>query len=276
MAMLQLYPDSLPDYPPECQSLYDLGFTVLPQLADSYSVLADVLVLVTIGSFILITIFLLPNPQLIIRRWLFLLASLYLLRGVMVVLTRYPRLPFKMDKFTPSNPIQGAFLIMIGSAKTATDIMYSGHTVNFVLAGSFISRYTGYGVFSFFFWGLSLTGVLALIATREHYSTDVLVAFIITKLSFWVYHLFFDSLYMRFWVSGFTLKDTGPVKLILPAKIVGSYGQEMEIEKEMVSDFAVTEALMARRKRDVKIINFMPVETMRYQLYRMLKWLDFE
>lgn len=276
MAMLQLYPDSIPDYPEACQSLNDFGFNIIPQLNNEFSVAADVMVIVAIASFLVLTPFVLSNPQLVIRRWFFLLGSLYLFRGLVVIATRYPRLPFKMDKFLPSNPIVGALSILIGAKTTATDIMYSGHTVNFVLTASFVSRYTYYGVFSFFFWIFSVMGMLTLIATREHYTADVLVAFIVSKLAFWCYHLFFDSLYKRFWVSGLELTNTGDVHLTFPIELKDAHGQGLEIEKYMLSDDVIKPGVIRETGQVVEVLRMDPFNGMRSTVYNFLRWLDFE
>lgn len=279
MAMLQLYPDSLPDYPEECHPLVDVGFAVIPQLTGSYTVTADILVLVAIVSFLVITPFFLATPQLVIRRWLVLLAALYLLRGFTVAITRYPRLPFKLGNYKPANPILGALSIMVGAKQTATDIMYSGHTVNFTLAASFVSRYTFYGAFSFLFWTLCIVGMLALIGTREHYSADIVVAFVITKLAFWAYHLFFDSLYRRFWAGGLEIQIDDPEAryLAMPLTIVDGTGFKLKVTPDMVSDLALLEGHdLEHNGRPITLLQTDPFDGMRGQMYALLRWFDGE
>jgi len=276
MAILQLYPDSIPTYPPECQSLSDIGFSIIPQIDDYMSLLADILVLVTLVSFLLLTPFALETPQLVIRRWLTLLAIMYTFRGVTVIATRYPRLPYKGNAYQPSNPLLGALLIMTGAHSTAMDIMFSGHTVNFVLAASFVSRYTRYGIFSMLYWLLAVTGMLALVATREHYTADVLVGFLLTKLAFWCYHLFFDSLYHRFWVSGLHIRDTGPGAIMLPAELRGADGASLEVDTEMVNPRQVRVGMDERKGHYVNFVNLQPVPAMRREIYRWFSWYDAE
>ena len=277
MAIMQLYPDSLPDYPAVCQNVSDLGFILMPHLPKGYAHVADIWVLVTIGVFVLVLVpFVLQFPQLVIRRWMFLLGILYLLRGLTVIDTRYVRLPFFADKYQPSNPIQGAFMIMIGAHSTATDMVFSGHTVNFILIGSFVSRYTNYGMLSYFVWIANILGIFALISIHEHYLTDIVVAIIITKLSFWVYHLFFDSLYKRGWVSGLTIEDIGDFKMILPARIIDSEQQTLVIDESVVSNITVQRGILQRNGRNVSYIHFDPFKSYRYQLWKFLTGLDSE
>ena len=270
MAMLQLYVDSLPDYP--MQPLQDVGFSIIPYIGDEYRIIADIMVLVAIVVFLAMAPFFLVTPQLAVRRWFLLLGSLFLLRGLVLVGDRYPRVPYKFDKYQPSNPIVGALAIMAGVHSTATDFMYSGHTVNFTLAASFVARYTYYGVFSFFFSVYCVLGVLALIATREHYTTDVVVAFIIAKLAFWVYHLFLDAMYKRFWVSGVELEDTGDVHLTMPVALVDATGQRLELDKHMVADEMFGRGTM--NDRQVSVLRMDPYDSMRSELYQKIKWLD--
>ena len=274
MAMLQLYVDSLPDYPVEAQPLQDLGFEIIPFVGDSYRIVADIMVLVVIVSFLVLTPFFLATPQLVVRRWLILLGALYMLRGLVLVDDRYPRVPYKLEKYQPENPLLGALSVIAGVHSTATDFMFSGHTVNFVLAASFVSRYTYYGLFSFFFWTLSVVGMLALIATREHYTTDVVVAFVITKLAFWCYHLFFDSVYKRFWVSGLQLTDTGDVHLTMPVSLVDANGVQMEVKKRMVGREMLATGIM--NGRPVDVLQLDPFDDMRYDAFRAVRWLDAE
>jgi len=276
MAILQLFPDSIPSYPPECQSLSDLGFSIVPHLNDYMGLLADILVLIVLVSFLVLVPFVLETPQLVIRRWFILLTTLYVLRGIAVIATRYPQLPYKSNVYQPSNPLLGALLIMTGAKTTATDIMYSGHTVNFVLAASFVSRYTRYGVFSMFYWLIAVAGMFALIATREHYTADVFIGFIVTKLAFWCYHLFFDSLYMRFWVSGLHIRDTGGAVIALPAELKGADGASIQVEADMVNPRQVRLGVDYDTGQLVDLVNLQPVSDMRYEIYRWFSWFDAE
>ena len=256
MAVLQLYPDTIPEYPEECQNLEDLGFKLIPRFSSDYSSIADILVLIAIGVFIImVSLKLVETPQLAIRRWLFLLAMLYMLRGLAVIDTRYPKSPFAITRYTPPNFVVGGINIMLGIHATATDFMFSGHTVNFTLALSFVARYTNYGVFSNFFSAFCVFGMLSLIAVREHYSSDVFVGFIITKLAFWAYHLFFDTKYKRFWVSGVEIIDTGPGVITRPFDMAG-----IKVTKDMI-----------RSGR-----NLNPIPNNKRALFGVLCWLDGE
>ena len=154
--------------------------------------------------------------------------------------------------------------------------MYSGHTVNFVLAASFISRYTYYGIFSFFFWIYCAFGMIALVATKEHYLTDVFIGFVITKLAFWCYHLFFDGIYKRFWVSGVEINDTGDVHLVFPITMTDAKGAKLEINKEMIPDAMIGKGRIKQTGEIVKILRMDPVDEMRYGVFKSVKWLDYE
>jgi hypothetical protein len=275
MALMQLYQDSIPDYTGNC-TIVDLGFQIVPQLNDKWSAAADIWVFSMIGVFLFILIpFVLETPQLALRRWLYLLGVLYIMRGLVLIDTRYPRLPFKIDKYEPSNPIVGALAILVGAKTTGRDILFSGHTVNFFLIGSFTSRYTRYSILSYFIWAASLLGCLALLATREHYLADIVVAAIITKLAFWVYHFFFDSLYKRFWSPGIVLEGLETRHVTLPAVLEDSRGQMVTIDEHVPTSLVhygfkknggLTRVLMT----DPAVIG------RERSFYRALKWLDSE
>lgn len=211
MAILQLYPDSLEDYPRECAPLKDLGFQIIPYLGVNWSSgtdfnsLADIWVIISLITFFVVMTFLLQYPQLILRRWFWIMSLIFVMRALLVVSTRYPRLPYKAIDYHPSSWWAGALLIISGVRATATDMMFSGHTANWIISASFMSRYSHYGLFSILFWIFNILGILSLIAVREHYTADILVAVFLAKFTFWAYHLFFDSLYMRYWIDGVNL-----------------------------------------------------------------------
>lgn len=236
MAMVQLYGDSLPNYDQVCKPLRDLGFDVIPELgADwggdtNYSNIADIWILVSYVSFVIITIFLLPRPALIATRFCWIMSLNFMLRTLTIAVTRYPRLPFVVDNYHPSNILWGALLVVIGAKTTATDMMFSGHTLGFITTASFVSRYTQYGVFSVLFWIFNVLGILSLLSVREHYTADVLVAIIVAKFVFWSYHLYLDSEYRRFSVPGLEL--IGRAQFTLPATLTDSMGKRIRIEPD--------------------------------------------
>lgn len=203
--MAQQYPDSQPEYPEECQTLSDLGFDIIPfigvtWLSESGSDLnsvADIWIVTSIVITVLLFLFVFPYPQLLFRRFLICYGSVFALRALTVMATVYPRLPFKSENFVSSNPLWGAFLILAGARTTARDMMFSGHTSGFILCASFVSHYTSSRLFAIIFWVYNVLGALSLIAVREHYTADVLVAVIISRLIFFLYHVVIEYVPVR-------------------------------------------------------------------------------
>lgn len=170
------------------------------------------------------------RTQLIFRRFLICYATVFLFRGLTVMATVYPRLPFKSDNFITSNPLWGAFLILAGVRTTARDMMFSGHTAGFILTASFVGRYTNSGPLRFIYWVFNLLGVVSLIAVREHYTTDVIVSIIVTRFVFVNYHLWLDSEYIRFWKPGIEIVSVKPTRLFPPLVLQDSQGNAERID----------------------------------------------
>ena len=78
------------------------------------------------------------------------------------------------------------------SSSTCGDYMFSGHTVLLLITVQAIDRYGGslrWGhTFSLIMWVNTVLGLVAIIATRLHYTIDVIVAFIFTIGLFRSYH----------------------------------------------------------------------------------------
>lgn len=243
MMFMQLYSDSIPDYPGECGTLIDFGFKVFPYFSN-ISWLADVWVVVSIAIFIFFAL-LQRKGGLVLRRFFWLLSIIFLFRALIVPVTRYPGLPINTNRYRPDNWLAGAILVLVGVHQTATDMLFSGHTANWVLTASMISRYSNYSWYAVVFWIFNLCGIISLLFLREHYLSDILTGFIITKLVFWCYHLFFDSEYMRFWVPG--------LQLVVPS------GDPVTINGKKVDTF--------RPKKNTAFYT---------KLYLWLQWLDGE
>ena len=207
MMIMQIYSDSIPDYAGECGTLIDLGFKILPRI-EGFDWLADTWVLVSILIFVVYAIY---TSELALRRFFWLLAIVFLFRAIVIPVTRYPGLPIDTNRYRPDNWFIGSLLILAGRHKTATDMMFSGHTANWTLTALLMGRYSKYKWFSVLFSIFNLGGVLTLIMLEEHYMSDVLVGFIISTLTFLVYHLFFDKLFMRFWAPGYTIITNGEI-----------------------------------------------------------------
>jgi len=174
-------PDNVPDLP-------DLGFQLLPSLYEKDSI-GNSLLGIT-GAFTFLRCMFHRRGITMIRRFLFLWMVLIIGRCTTLVATSYPdpsracrtyKAPVTIVSFLLESVYRPEFI-------TCGDLMYSGHTVYFTLMGLLWSYYAVYS-FEKLVWipiGLSL---LILVATRLHYLNDVLIAFYLTILCWYLYHI---------------------------------------------------------------------------------------
>lgn len=240
MTMAQQFSDALPNYAPGCGSLQDFGFDVVPELSalmwdtsSDYSNIADIWIVASYVLFLFVLVpFALRDPMLAATRFLWCMSYGFAFRTATVFVTRYPRLPFKGSNYHPSNVLWGAILILLGVRTTYTDMMFSAHTFGWFMTASFVSRYSYYRWWSWLYWLFNLTGVFLLISVREHYTSDVIVGAVVSKLVFWVYHLALDDEYVRFIRPGISLDAPHLTQLALPALLQDSLGKRVRIEPE--------------------------------------------
>ena len=184
---------------------------------------ADIIVLVSIA--IWVTVLLLPptifnygyadQRQLVLRRWMLIWAACYGIRALLVWTTRYPRTPYnQVENYVAANPLLGSLLILTGVRSTQTDFMFSGHTATWTVLTLMAHTYIGgNNVFTTLYTVLNAIGVFMLIAVREHYTADVVVAFFIAKMVFWIYHLVLTKWLHRWVVAigqpGYVISKSG-------------------------------------------------------------------
>lgn len=270
----QLYSDQLPNYP-DAFELQDLGFKILPDLMSPE--LADTINIVSIALFFVIILFGTKRPQLIIRRFLFIWGTGFLLRALIVGDTRYPRSPnFKGPNYIPSNIVVGALSVLVGANSTITDFMYSGHTIAWILTALMVQRYTNRGIISGLFWILNIIGILGLISSKMHYTSDVVVSIVVALSLFLIYHLFLDKRYLQRWrpalVFEFEVEDLKKKPDIkMPITVTDGNG-------DVIIEFKVP-AHQAAMHSDQAVAYFQPgreTSEVRMQVYNVFEWLDGE
>jgi len=201
MAMAQLYSDGLTEYAAVCTPLQDLGFAWIPearhlvwQTTCFYANIADVWVAVTYVTFAAVLVpFLTATPWTCKTRFTWCLTALFALRTVTLLCTRYPRFPGVNGPYLPASaeiPF-AAILILLGVRTTQTDYMFSGHVVGWTLTALFFWRHrrpnsVATTVVGVVFWLFNVTGMFLLVAVREHYTADVVVALALTTLVYTV------------------------------------------------------------------------------------------
>ncbi|KAL0483578.1 hypothetical protein AKO1_014569 [Acrasis kona] len=174
--------------------LPDLGFEVIPFVGVDVSTwMLTAAGIVTI-LFLLIT----KNFSKAAIRFLTLDTILMMLRGCTVVSTSL------------NNPFPGCFrcgagecprtyqesilwtFVKFSSLSECGDMMFSGHTLHFLLAALTWSKFINYKYVTLAIhpsiWLFCITGIIMLIASRMHYTNDVLVAIFITLPIWALYH----------------------------------------------------------------------------------------
>lgn len=205
--LLQLWGDSIPNYPNICGPLHDIGFIILPSINTGVYILdhmADLFIIISLVLFILYIIFGVRrgHKELVFRRFLLCWSLIINMRTLSVAVTRYPRLPAFADNYTPANIFVGALLIIVGVESTVTDMMFSGHTSVWIIIALFTTYYANKrDIFHYFMWIINISGIVLLIAAREHYTADVIIGIFISTMVFLIYHFLVDTEILNNWDS---------------------------------------------------------------------------
>ncbi|KAF4732124.1 hypothetical protein FOZ63_032746, partial [Perkinsus olseni] len=205
--------------------LPDLGFYLFPRIeiphpADYWNVA------MAVGTMVPVVLFH-PKRRKVILRFLAIQGSVFLLRSATIIATLLPQPdPLCVNVSSPDeNVFIEAVKIILGLRITCGDLLFSGHTANFTLMALIWSEY-GYGflavdattrgysalggsnrgqiggrhrggpVLHFVFrrllpllwWAAAISGYFVIVATRFHYTVDVLVAIIIVTKQWGLYH----------------------------------------------------------------------------------------
>ncbi|CAF1224416.1 unnamed protein product [Rotaria sordida] len=231
--MITIVDERLPD-PRNFPPLPDLILDNVKQIPWAFSVTEKIIVIEMVT---LITIIVFHRHRLIIlRRLLAIAAALYFLRSLTLVFTSLPVAteitdcrPERFSSFGAR--LKKATLIFIGQGmssfgvKTCGDYLYSGHTCTLILATHFINEYSprSYRLLHFLSWIMALTGMFFILAGHQHYSIDILVAWVLSSRLFIYYHTlannrtYFqrDKNRMRIWFPFFSYFEEN-VKQALP------------------------------------------------------------
>jgi hypothetical protein len=216
-------------------ALPDIGHKLLPywtfySINNYYLLAAFVLVIIRY-------IFQRDIRLIVLRRWLFLQAVMFIMRSISIYVTSLSvPLPGCNTTAVGSPPIE-AFYIMAMIHATCGDVLFSGHTVTLTLCALawttyskgeehypirwLWSRITGnreivrgrpgwlfpkldstgdplsFYITTLFVWTFTIIGYLFIIATRFHYTVDVFLGYLLSKLTWDTYHYYIKSLAER-------------------------------------------------------------------------------
>ncbi|CAF3699076.1 unnamed protein product [Rotaria sordida] len=217
--IITIVDERLPD-PKNFPPLPDLILDNLKQITWAFSI-TEKLILIEMTT--LIIVILLHRHRMIILRRLFTITSaLYFLRSLTMILTSLP----VATKITDCEPkklinfdarLRKATMIFLGQGlssfgvKTCGDYLYSGHTCTLVLAAHFINEYTprSYHLLHFLSWISALTGMFFILAGHQHYSIDILIAWVLSSRLFIYYHTLANN-------RTFLQRDTNRMRIWFP------------------------------------------------------------
>jgi hypothetical protein len=166
-------------------------FDVLPNL--SYvDVVVDILLNTLLGGTLIGIMIISPNWQtrgIILLRIGWLAGLLYLYRALTISVTTLPATfkdckPQNIDVKTAAQVVGDAFKIIVGGARTCTDLIYSGHTMVFVTCAIQWRLYCKHRWVAWYVYLHAATGILMVIMTRFHYTVDCILSIFIT-FGFW-------------------------------------------------------------------------------------------
>ena len=178
-----------------------------------------------------------PNVQFWLRRWFTLWTYGYALRATVVGLTLYYPPEFKDHTgFVSSNPFVGALLLAVQVKSSLTDLMFSGHTTTWVLSARFVYYHSVSNVFRMLYVVGAVIGPILLVAVREHYSADVVVAVIIAWLLFEVHYLWIDRHYRDRWLPVWQVEVQEPMRIVYPLSVTDAEGRVWVIGKERAGE----------------------------------------
>lgn len=174
-----------------------------------------------------LTFIALPDAQSHVEVWIrfvWIWGTLYFLRACAVGITRYPRI-ILTGPMPPPGLMPGMWGLVTGEFSSQTDFMFSGHTATMTLLGLFVSYYTFRSLFSKLYWVLVLCGYYAVIAARIHYTSDVVIAVMVTLILFYLFHAIADPDWLSGWRASLVINMQTDIELGLPLRITDSNGR---------------------------------------------------
>jgi len=129
----------------------------------------------------------------VFRRFLLMSSVMYWLRAICVVSTQLPN-PFQTDdpkyhyEWT-HNIAYEALLCLLRIKATNNDVFFSGHTVCITMCALTLDTYCTRKWLPWSFWTASVFTLYVIVATKFHYTIDVVIAFALSVVIWKLYHL---------------------------------------------------------------------------------------
>ena len=178
--------------------LPDIGFDFADEYTPSITKWVkypDIIVTITIAFTFLWLLFDGPEKQrlAVFRRYLTIIAILYLGRAICVISTQLPT-PFHSDDNQYNQKwskyiFYEALMVFLRVKSTNNDVFYSGHTVVITISSLLIDTYCTKKYIVYIFWISNIFSLYVIIATKFHYTIDVIIAFMLSIIIWKFYHM---------------------------------------------------------------------------------------
>lgn len=183
------------NYNKDMDPLEDLAFST-PKI--DYVFLADIAMLtLLVGSLVINMVLAASNIAriIILRRIFWLLSFLLIFRGITIGVTVLPS-PKQCAPLNTAgnflNMLKTSCYLIVGSVKACTDNMYSGHSTFITLSVILLRIYCRYKLIVYYSYLHGLVALCLLIATRIHYTVDVIIAVFVTYSTHSIYYFIVD------------------------------------------------------------------------------------
>lgn len=204
--------------------LPDISFDILPEAAWGLDVAEYI---ISVEAFLVLTLLFLHRYRVILfRRLCLIMGVIYFARGICMASTQVPLIKndYCAPKMTPeqlaswsyyiTEILRRVFHMMLGFGLSINgqhvycgDYIFSGHTVTLTFFYLFLREYMMpkkttssifWAIFHAMLFASSFLGVILILVARGHYLIDVLLAYFITTVTFYVFHTIIHSKSLRY------------------------------------------------------------------------------
>ncbi|XP_039273007.1 phosphatidylcholine:ceramide cholinephosphotransferase 2-like [Styela clava] len=200
VGMLQVVHERVPSME-EDPPLPDIAFDLVPKRIEWAFDVCEINGMILVGLTVLM-LFFHKHRFIVVRRIFFILGTLYIYRAMTMYVTTLP-VPGLHFRCAPkvhgkiSTMVYRAVMLLCGGGLSVTgshhlcgDYLFSGHTVILVIMYMFIEEYTPrrFWLLHWVSWILAVTGIICILLAHDHYTIDIVVAYLIATRLFWTYH----------------------------------------------------------------------------------------
>ena len=175
-------------YRPAPPVLPDIAHDIIPYIPAIH--LADLMIFVSAISELIIVILNFKSKTLIVLRRIIMTYSItMMIRNLVMTITMLPEPNAGCPKdYSKTLNISFTSIIKaIFNPESCGDLVFSGRAVGLIFPAVIHHHYFG-GWMTYVFWSGTILGSILLLASRYHYSVDVMISYYLTPAIFWAYH----------------------------------------------------------------------------------------